>query len=388
MDFTVCEETTMLRETLRKFLTEEVVPLERARNLGWDVAPPKELRRLVRLRSKELGLYALEMPHEVGGADLPFLDRCILEMDAHVHDTVFFEDVLGGGCGPNAILTACTPVQRERFLDPLLRGEVTTCLALSEPAAGSDATAITMRAERRHGGFVLNGTKNIISNAVQADFVMAFAVTDPALGAKGGVTCFLVDKDTPGLTVGRVHTCMGFTGYQGELVFDECEVPVENVVGPEGFGLVLALDWINGNRLRTAAMAAGITRRLLARSTAYATERRQFVQAIANFQLIQCKLADMATELYAAENMILRTAWMRDRRADVRKESAMTKLYCSELVNRAAYEAIQIHGGVGCLAEAGIERVYRMVRILTILEGTSEMQRLTIAQRLLKERAV
>jgi len=264
-------------------------------------------------------------------------------------------------------------------------GEVTTCLALSEPDAGSDATTLSTTAERRDGCFVLNGIKNIVSNAVQADFVMTFAVTDRALGAKGGVTCFLVDKNTPGLSISRAHTCMGFTGFQGELVFDGCEVPPENVLGQEGFGLLLALDWINANRVRTAAMATGITRRLLERSAGYATMRRQFGGPIATRQAIQWKLADTATELYAAENMVLRTAWLRDQGADIRKEAAMTKLYCSELVNRAAYDAIQVHGGIGCLAETNLERVYRMVRIFTILEGTSELQRVTIAQRVLKE---
>ncbi len=385
MDQEVSEETEMLRTNLRRFITQEVIPLERDNNLTWDVAPPKELRKQVRLRSRELGLYAADMPQHVGGAGISFSDRCLLEMEAHFHDTVFFEDVLGGGGGPTPVLLACTPEQQERFLLPLMRGEVTTCFALSEADAGSDATALQTKAVRDGDTYVLNGAKNIISNGVQADFAMVFAMTDEKLGPRGGITCFLIDKDTPGFSVGREHTCMGFTGFPGEIVFADCRVPAENVLGQEGFGILAALDWINANRVRTAAMATGITRRLLHMSAEYAKHRHQFGQPISSYQAVQLKLADMATEVFAAENMVRRTAWMKDRGRDIRKEAAMTKLFCSEMVNRAAYEAIQVHGGAGCLRETNVERVYRMVRILTILEGTSEMQRLTIASRVLKE---
>jgi alkylation response protein AidB-like acyl-CoA dehydrogenase len=385
MDFTVPEEVEMLRQALRRFVTEEVIPLEKKNNLTWDVAPPKDLRKQVRLRSKELGLYAPEMPEEVGGGGISFSGRCLLEMEANFHDTLFFEDVLGGNGGPTSILLACTEKQRGRYLYPLVRGEITTCFALSEPDAGSDATHIQTRADKKDGGFVLNGTKNIITNAVQADFAMTFAVTDEKLGARGGITCFLVDKESPGFSVGRSHTCMGFTGFQGELVFENCQVLAEHVLGQEGFGLILALDWINANRVRTGAIAVGFARRLLKMSAEYAKQRRQFGSPIATCQAVQLKLADMATELFAAENMVCRTAWMQDQGMDIRKEAAMTKLYCSEMVNRAAYEAIQIHGGVGCLQETNVERVYRAVRPFTIVEGTSEMQRRTIAGRVLKE---
>jgi alkylation response protein AidB-like acyl-CoA dehydrogenase len=385
MDFAVPEEIEMLRQTLRRFVTGEVIPLEREHNLTWDVAPPKELRKQVRLRSKELGLYAVDMPAEVGGGGVSFSGRCVLEVEANFHDTLFFEDILGGNGGPTGILLACTEVQREQYLYPLVRGEVTTCFALSEPDAGSDATHLQTRADKKDGVFVLNGTKNIITNGVQADFAMAFAVTDEKLGPKGGITCFLVEKGLPGFSVGRTHTCMGFTGFQGELVFENCQVPADNVLGQEGYGLLLALDWINSNRVRTGAIAVGFAKRLLKMSAEYAKQRRQFGNSIATYQAVQLKLADMATELFAAENMVHRAAWMRDQGMDIRKEAAMTKLYCSEMVNRAAYEAIQIHGGVGCLQEANVERVYRAVRPFTIVEGTSEIQRLTIARTLLKE---
>ncbi len=376
-----------LREAVRHYVTTEVIPLERDNNLTWDVVPPADLRRQVRVRARELGLYAPDMPQEVGGSGLSFLGRCVLEMELHSHDTVFFEDVLGGGGGPSSIMLHASEPQRARWLAPLMAGETTTCFALSEADAGSDASALQTRAVVDDAGFLLTGSKSIVSNGPHADFATVFAVVQGPEGSPSGVTAFLVDASTPGYLRARDHTCMGFTGFQGELAFDNVRLGEENVLGQVGAGFPMALAWINGNRVRTAAMTVGVARRALARSAAYAARRQQFGQPIASFQAIQLKLADMATELFAGELMVERTAAMLDQGLDIRKEGAMTKLYCSEMVNRAAYEAIQVHGGVGCLAETGIERIYRMVRIFTILEGTSEMQRVTIAGRLMRELA-
>lgn len=376
-----------LREAVRHYITTEVIPLERDNNLTWDVVPPAGLRRQVRVRARELGLYAPDMPQEVGGSGLSFLGRCVLEMELHSHDTVFFEDVLGGGGGPSSIMLHASEPQRARWLAPLMAGETTTCFALSEADAGSDASALQARAVVDDAGFLLTGSKSIVSNGPHADFATVFAVVQGPEGSPSGVTAFLVDASTPGYLRARDHTCMGFTGFQGELAFDNVRLGEENVLGQVGAGFPMALGWINGNRVRTAAMTVGVARRALARSAAYAARRQQFGQPIASFQAIQLKLADMATELFAGELMVERTAAMLDQGLDIRKEGAMTKLYCSEMVNRAAYEAIQVHGGIGCLAETGIERIYRMVRIFTILEGTSEMQRVTIAGRLMRELA-
>jgi alkylation response protein AidB-like acyl-CoA dehydrogenase len=244
-----------------------------------------------------------------------------------------------------------------------------------------------MKAVPAEGGYRLTGSKNIVSNAPQADFAIVFAMARQTDGTPAGITAFLVEAGTQGYDASREHNCMGFLGFQGELTLDSSPVGEDGVLGPIGGGFGLAMDWINSNRIRTAAMATGIARRLLARSAGYASHRTQFGAPIASFQAIQLKLADMATELYAAESMVERSAAMKDGGMDIRKVAAMTKLFASEMVNRQAYEAIQIHGGAGCLKEVGIERVYRMVRILPILEGTSEMQRLTIAERVLKETA-
>ncbi|NUN95535.1 MAG: acyl-CoA dehydrogenase family protein [Candidatus Omnitrophica bacterium] len=258
MSIHASQEIEILRRTLARFVREEVRPLEEEHRLPGDVAPPAELRRRVRMRSHELGLYAADMPREVGGAGLPLAERVVLDTEAFSHETVFFDDLLGGPGGPSSILLACNAEQRSRYLLPLVRGETSTCFALSEPEAGSDASGLRLRAEKRGDRYVLNGSKNIITNAVQCDFAMVFAVTDPARGAMGGITCFLVDAGTPGFSVGRSHTCMGFSGFQGELVFENCELPAGAILGQEGFGLALALDWINANRIKIGAMAAGI----------------------------------------------------------------------------------------------------------------------------------
>ncbi len=387
MTTTTSHDITMLKDTLRRFMLDEVIPLEKEARLSADVAPPIELRRKVRQRSYELGLYGSDMPRDAGGGGLTLSERVLLDAEALSHESVFFEDVVGGPGGPSAILLACDREQREKYLLPLVHGEVSTCFALSEPEAGSDAAGLRLRARKSDGTWVLNGTKNIITNAPQCDFAMVFAVTDEQRGAMGGVTCFLVDKGTPGFSVGRVHTCMGFSGFQGELLFEDCAVPAANILGQEGFGLALALDWINANRIKIGAASAGIARRLLTASATHAARRRQFGRPIGDNQGIQWKLADMATELFAVESMVTRVAAMWDARTDVRKEAAMVKLYASEMVNRAAYEAIQIHGGTGCLLDTGLERVYRMVRVFTIVEGTSEIQRVGIARRVLKELA-
>jgi len=370
--------------SLGQYIAQDVVPFEREHGLKWDTAPPTGLRREVRLHSRQAGFYAPDMPLEAGGQGLSFVGRCALEMELHSHDTVFFEDVLGGGCGPTPVLLKGTMHQQERFLLPLVAGETTTCLALSEPDAGSDASALRTTAVRTNGGFLLNGTKNIVSNGPHADFAMVFAVVQGNAGREG-VTCFLVDASADGYGRGRDHTCMGFTGYQGELSFQDCRLTIDDVLGDVGQGLKLAMEWINPNRIRTAAMATGISRGLLRRTTSFALSRTQFGSPIAGFQAIQFKLADMATEIVAAEGLVERAARAKDDGQDIRKLSSMAKLYASEMVNRHAFEAIQVHGGAGCLQETGVERIYRMVRILTILEGTSEMQRLTIAERTLKD---
>ncbi len=374
----------ILSGSLRRFLVDEVIPLQRRERLELDVLPPRELRLHVRRRSRELGFYGIDMPAEVGGGGASFATRIRLEIEAFRQLTPFFDDIVGGPGGPTSVMLAASKDQRARYLEPLVAGERTTCFALTETGAGSDATALRTRAERRGDRFVLNGAKSVITNAAHADFALVFAVTDPARGARGGISCLLVDAETPGYRVVRAHNCMGFQGFQAELAFEDCEVPAGNVLGTEGQGFASALSWINANRVRTSAMALGHARGLLDRCVAHARSRSQFGQPIATYQAIQLQLANMATEIFAGERMALHVAEQADAGAEIRTEAAMTKLFCTEMVNRVAAAAIQIHGAAGCLREGEIESVYRQVRVLTIVEGTSDIQRLNIARALLR----
>lgn len=381
MDFTVPEEIEMLRETLRRFVTEEVILLQREHNLGFDTAPPKDARRHVRLRSKALGLYGLDMPAEVGGAGLSFSGRCLLEMEAHCHDTVFFEDVLGGAGGPTPILLAATEPQRQRYLQPLMAGEITTCFAISEPGAGSDATGLRMRAKKENGVFVLNGTKSIISNGAQADFAIVFAVTDEKLGAKGGITCFLVDTTSRGFSV-RSHTCMGFTGFQGELVFEDCRVPAANLLGEENTGFTAAMRTLTRGRIMAAAFAVGLATAAYEQALAYAKTRHTFNQPIGAFQGIAWMLADMHTAVEAARLLTFQAAWKAARNEPHILEASRAKLFATETCTRVTEQALQIHGGFGYAMESAVQRFYRDCKVLEIGEGTSQIQRNTIARML------
>jgi acyl-CoA dehydrogenase len=385
MDFSFSQETLMMQETLRKFIAEEMVPLQEKHKLDHELPPPAELRKQMRKRSVELGFYGIGMPEEVGGMEVPAVDRCLLYEEASKQDNVFHSEVFGGAGGPTPILLACNDKQREKYLIPLMQGDITTCFGLSEPGAGSDATNIQTTAVKKGDKWILNGRKHYITNAPSADYAMVFALTDREKKARGGITCFLVDRDTPGADFNIPQHTMQGNDWVGELLFEDCEVPGDNLLGKEGFGFALAMKWINDGRLNIGASAIGIAKRMLKLSVEYANQREAFGTVIGNFQLIQAMLADMATDIFAAENMVYRAAWMRDQGVDIRKEAAMVKLYGANMVNRCVDLAMQIHGGMGFMRETPIEHVMRHVRVFRIFEGTDEMQRLTIAKSLLKE---
>lgn len=385
MDFSFSEETLMMQETLRKFISEEMIPLQEKHKIDHDTPPPADLRKQMRLRSAGLGFYGIDMPEAVGGMEIPATDRVLLYSESSKYDNVFYNEVFGGAGGPTPVLTSCTDKQREKYLDPLMKGEITTCFGLSEPGAGSDATNIQTTAVKKGDKWILNGRKHYITNGPSADFSMVFASTDREKKARGGITCFLVDRDAPGADFDIPQHTMDGSGFVGELLFEDCEIPADNVLGQVGMGFALAMNWINDGRLNICAYAVGIAKRMLDMSVEYAKQREAFGTTIGNFQLIQAMLADMATEIFAAENMMYRAAWMRDQGIDIRKEAAMVKVYGAEMVNRVVDSAMQIHGGMGFMRETRIERVMRQVRVYRIFEGTSEIQRLTIAKSLLKE---
>jgi len=275
-------------------------------------------------------------------------------------------------------------VQKQKYLSQLARGEILGAFCLTEPQAGSDSAAIGTSAFRSGNSYRLNGTKSWVTNGGESGLYIVFAKTDPAAGAKG-VTAFLVEPSFPGFRVARYEDKMGLrTSRSTELTFTDCEVPAANRLGEEGQGLKIALDTLDGGRVGIAAQAIGIAQGALEASVAYAKQRRAFGKTIGDFQAVQWMLADMQTEIEAARGLIYNAAWMRDAGAGrAGAYASRAKLYAGEMVNRVVYKAVQIHGSLGYSRESDVERMYRDARVITIYEGTSEIQRLIIARDLL-----
>jgi acyl-CoA dehydrogenase len=385
MDFNIPEEIEMLRQSLRKFIQKEILPMEEKADFDPDDGPPQELLQEVRKRSYELGFWAIDLPEKCGGGELNTLGTVILREEVSKYFSSLTQAIFGGPEGPSKILLSGTQEQIDKYLLPVVKAEKTCCFALTEPNAGSDAAAIETSAVKDGDEWVLNGLKHFITNGPYADYAIVFAVNDKEKRARGGITCFIVEKGTPGFSIGRIQDTMGGGDNQCELIFEDCRVPHENVLGEVGMGFISAMTFLGGGRLNIAAGANGTTERLLKASTEYAKQRVQFGKPIATKQAIQWMLADVATELFAARNMVYNTAWRLDQGEMAVKEMAMCKLYATELVGRAADIAMQIHGGAGYMKDLPIERVYRGVRALRIVEGTSEIQRFIIARALLAE---
>ncbi len=267
---------------------------------------------------------------------------------------------------------------------PSARGECLGCYALTEPGAGSDAGGIQTRARRNGNDYLLSGSKVLITSGKHADIAIVYAVTDPSLGKKG-ISAFIVEKGFSGFSVGKVEDKLGLRSSDtAELIFQDCRVPRENLLGEENEGLKIALMTLDGGRIGIAAQAVGIAQGCLEESLAYAKERRQFGRPIAEFQAVQWMLADMATEIDAARLLTYRAAWMRQRGENVTQAAAMAKLFASEAANRIAYKAVQIFGGYGFTKDFAVERLFRDARVTTLYEGTSEIQRLVIARQLIQ----
>ena len=376
-------ELDQLRALVRRFVDAELLPWEE--HVERHDGLPEDVERDLRAKSVRLGLNAAGMPREVDGGGLSTLGQAIVD-----------EELSRAGSGlasvvpnPSNILLACNPEQRQRFLLPCVRGERRDCFALTEPDAGSDAAGIRAHASRVADGWLVNGNKRFISHGDTADFAIFFAVTDPAAG-RDRVTAFLIERGTPGFSVGQVHETMGHRGYrQAELVCDDCLVPDKNVLGEVGHGFDLARDWLRNGRIMTAARCLGPAGRALEVAREYALERHQFGRTISEFQAIQFMLADCAVDLFAARTMTYEAARLVDRGAavpEVNAAAAMVKLFASEALGRIADRAVQILGGMGYMRETVVERIYRNARIERIWEGTSEIQRSIVARALLKHR--
>ena len=381
------EEVLELRSSLRQFIDREVRPIEEANRQEIQETgtfeSAREERLKLRKRSAELGFWGLHMPEEVGGADLGYLGQVVLheEVARTGLALAMFESVFPVVTGPTPIYMDCTEQQREKYLFPLMAADKVTCFALTEPEAGSDATRIKTKATRSStGAWMLNGRKHFITAGDQADFALVFAVTDAEKRARGGITAFLVDADSPGYTVSRLQRTMSPYQNPAELTFEDVEVPGENVLGQEGLGFYSAVKGINGARLQIAATALGLAQFFFDRALEYAKSRVAFERPIGANQFVQGMLVDSFAELEQARLLVYSMAAAIDGGADGRREAALAKLVSTEMVGRVADRAIQVHGGNGYMTELGLEAWYRDVRAMRLYEGTSEILRTNVAR--------
>ena len=374
-------EIEQIRQMVRNFVENEVEPF--AQQIEEEDRIPEHLIA----QAKELGLFGMSIPEEYGGIGLGMVGKAaVLEQLGRTHNGFATLISAHTGIGSTGLVRLASPFLKDKYLPDLAAGRKTAAFALSEPGAGSDATNLSTRAEKVGNKWILNGTKHFITNAPIADVFTVFALTDKDKRAKGGITAFLVEKDFPGFTIGKKDKKMGLRGsYTAQLIFENCEVPEENVIGEVGMGYMAALKILSEGRIGLAARAVGSSQKLIELSAAYAKERIQFGKPIASNQAIQWMLADMATETEAAKTLMLKAAHMVDEGKKVVKESSMAKLFASDVFNRVADKAVQIHGGMGYVSDYPIERFYRDARITQIYEGTNEIQRLIISRNVLDE---
>ena len=382
MEFGLTHEQQLVVDTVRNFVEKEFYPLED--EIDRTGLVPGTLGREIQDKVLELGFYAPNIPEEFGGGGLDSLTFTLLERElgrASMALSVFWGR-------PSNILCSGTDEQRERYLLPCVRGEKIDALAMSEPDAGSDIRAMKTFARRDGSDYVINGTKHFISHADVADFVITFVATgedETPEGPKKRITCFLVDRGTPGFEIRPGYNSISHRGYHNSiLTFDDCRVPISQVLGEEGGGFDLANTWLAATRLTVAAMCVGRARRCFDLCVEWAANRRQFGQPIGKFQGVSFKLADMATSIDAADWLTLAAAWRRDRKLDAGRQIAQAKLYASEMLARVTDEAIQIFGGMGLMDDLPIERFWRDARVERIWDGTSEIQRHIIARDLLR----
>jgi acyl-CoA dehydrogenase len=382
MDFNLPEELRILKDTVRRFVNDELIPVERETCVGEELKP--EWRAKLSARTKELGIWMMDVPAEYGGMGLGVLARVAVweELGRTVALPLRGE---GGVLGPSPrpILYALKGAQREKYLLPVLRGEKRTCLAQTEPDAGSDPGSMRATARRDGDAYVINGVKRFINHADKADFAQVMVVTDRAKGSRGGISCFLVDMDAPGVKVtAKYETMMG--DEPCEIVFDNVRVPADNLVGSEGAGFGLAQKWLGLGRLKHGAQALGVAQRCLEMTISYAKQRVTFGRPLADRQAIQFMLADMAVDLHAGRLMVYQAAWKLDQGEDARQEAFICKAYCDEMAFRAADHCMQTHGGIGLTTDLPIEKIWRRQRSCRITEGATEVMKMAIARNILK----
>jgi len=379
------DQTTLdaLLDTVRRFVRDRLVPLEA------QVAREDRIPHEVVAEMRSLGLFGMTIPEEFGGLGLGTEEECRVVMELG-RTSPAFRSVIGtnNGIGSQGLVMDGTPEQKQLYLPKMASGEIIGSFALTEPGAGSDAGSLTTSAKSRDGGFVISGTKRFITNAPEAQLFTVFARTDPTTPGARGVSAFLVDANTRGIALGPPNRKMGQHGaHVCDVIFDDCWVPDAALLGGKANlhkGFQTAMKTLDRGRLHIAALAVGCADRLIEDSVNYALARRQFGEAIAEFQLVQAMLADSRTEAYAARCMVLDAARRRDAGEAVTMFASCSKLFATEMVGRVADRAVQIFGGAGYMEEYGIERFYRDVRLFRIYEGTSQIQQTVIARQMIR----
>jgi acyl-CoA dehydrogenase len=378
MDFSLPDDVRLLRDTVRDYVRDRLMPLTMQVEHD-DAIPPAVLQEM-----KDLGLFSIPFPEEYGGGGFGELGYCVALEELGAANAAY-SNIIGGHCSLSGMVIAYggSDELKHRYLPDMCSGAKLGAFALTEPNAGSDAAHIQTTARREGDEYVLNGAKLWVSNGPIADLYTVFAVTNRDRGPKG-ISAFVVDRDSPGLTIGKVDEKMGLRGSKtAEVFFEECRVPAANLVGTEGLGFIEAMETLVRGRVALGASCVGQAQNALDRAIQWSRQRVQFGRPIAANQAIQWMLADSAVEIHAGRMMVYHAAWKIDNGERAAHEASMVKLYCSEMCNRVIDRAVQVHGGMGYMKELDIERMYRDARILRIYEGTSEVQRMVIARDLL-----
>ncbi|MGM8899319.1 MULTISPECIES: acyl-CoA dehydrogenase family protein [unclassified Psychrobacter] len=376
------ETLNQITETIRQFVSNQLIPMEHwvAEN---DCLPDDIINQM-----RELGLFGLTIPEAYGGLGVTMEEEVTLAFELG-RTSPAFRSLIGtnNGIGSSGLVIDGTEEQKQKYLPRLASGEIIGSFCLTEPDSGSDAASLKTTAIKDGDTYVINGTKRYITNAPEAGIFTVMARTDPQNKRSGGISAFIVESDTPGITLGKIDKKMGQKGaHTCDVIFDNCVVPADALIGGvEGVGFKTAMKVLDKGRLHIAAASTGAASRMLDDALHYAVERKQFGQPIANFQLIQAMLADSKAEIYAAKSMVLDASRLRDEGKDVVTESSCAKMFATEMCGRVADRAVQIHGGAGYIADYGIERFYRDVRLYRLYEGTTQIQQIIIARNMIKE---
>lgn len=386
MDLELADEHRMLGDLVEKFVQNELMPLESvvlAREANGEAAAlTAEEQAPLLEKCRELGLWGLDVPESYGGADLGAIAKTVVseELARTIVPFTFPPD------SPNLhmLMATVNDDQRERYLEPYARGETISAIAISEPGAGSDPANMSTKAERKGDEWVLNGRKIWISRAAEADFTIVMAVSDPGKGARGGISAFLVDRDTPGVTVGPPEPILGGARTH-EVIYDDCRIPAENLLGKEGDGFAPMQLRLTVRRLEMCAWSVGMARRALDMMIRHANERVTFGEKLSNRQSIQWWIADAATDIHAARLMVRDAAWKVEQGRDVRHEASMTKVFATEMAQRVTDQAIQTFGAMGLTKAMPLQAMYQKARMMRIVEGASEIHRWVVARSLIRE---